>query len=184
MTWKMSSPPGMVASIASVSERKPPRPFSRLTSCRRCGSDRPRRSSFQTARTSFSPRLASASLSADRLQRRPRDSAVLEDAPTPRCFMRGAREGEVLLTGGDSGIADQHIAIVHRVCATIHPAGIRELEAGDERCAQRKQIRSEGKRLWIRQRELLTSRLARYLLRSSSMRRRRRGCRRADCLRR
>lgn len=51
--WKMSRPPGVQVSIASVRERKPtPRAFNAFNVSIRCGSDRPRRSSFHTTRKS------------------------------------------------------------------------------------------------------------------------------------
>nr|AUH15964.1 hypothetical protein PCOV5_00028 [Escherichia coli]AUH16367.1 hypothetical protein PCOV7_00120 [Escherichia coli]AUH16919.1 hypothetical protein PCOV13_00032 [Escherichia coli]AUH17347.1 hypothetical protein PCOV16_00072 [Escherichia coli]AUH17424.1 hypothetical protein PCOV17_00027 [Escherichia coli] len=56
-TWKMSRPPGVVVSMASVRERKPtPRASSAPIVSIRCGIERPSRSSRQTASTSPSRR--------------------------------------------------------------------------------------------------------------------------------
>jgi len=60
-TWKISRPPGVVVSIASVSDRRPtPRASRAVTVSMRWVSDRPRRSSFQTTRTSSSRTYAIA----------------------------------------------------------------------------------------------------------------------------
>ncbi len=57
-TWKMSRPPGVVVSMASVRERKPtPRASSAPIVSIRCGIERPSRSSRQTASTSPSRAL-------------------------------------------------------------------------------------------------------------------------------
>ena len=51
--WKMSRPPGVVVSMASVSERNPtPRLDSAVTVSIKWGSERPSRSNFQTTSTS------------------------------------------------------------------------------------------------------------------------------------
>ena len=60
-TWNRNSPCGVVVSICSVSERNAtPRALRSFTVVRRCGSDRPRRSSFQTTKQSPGRRKASA----------------------------------------------------------------------------------------------------------------------------
>ena len=59
-TWNRNSPCGVVVSICSVSERKAmPRFLRSVIVVRRCGNDRPNRSSFQTTRQS--PALMKAS---------------------------------------------------------------------------------------------------------------------------
>gem|GEM_PF-4778347 len=59
--WNRSSPCGQVVSICSVSERKAtPRSLSPVTVARRCGRERPSRSSFQTTRQSPARTKASA----------------------------------------------------------------------------------------------------------------------------
>src|SRR5271163_1162384 len=72
--WKTSLPPGVVVSIASVSERKlTPRASRAFTVSIRCGNDRPRRSSFHTVR--ISPWRAKLSAAAN-----PGRSALAPDA--------------------------------------------------------------------------------------------------------
>ncbi len=67
-TWKMSRPPGVVVSMASVRERKPtPRASSAPIVSIRCGIERPSRSSRQTASTSPSRRALLQIVGGDKL---------------------------------------------------------------------------------------------------------------------
>src|SRR5271165_2425089 len=114
----MSRPPGVVVSIASVRERKlTPRASRAFTVSIRCGSERPRRSSFHTVRISPSRTKPSAAAKPGRSAFARR--LVLEHAHAPGLGERVELQRQILIGRRHSRVADGRHSVP--CCPQIRP---------------------------------------------------------------